>query len=183
MRYLLIGAAALAIAACDDGKVPSPADRQSGAAEAAAAAEIDLQSVTLRGDGLTSGANSFFFAAGETEVNAALSASLGDASDSGEMAECGAGPMTFANYPGGLTVNFQEGSLVGWVLDGGSDSISVSGDAEIGTPRAQIEALPRFSAIEDSTLGEEFVISGQVAGFMEEDAVSMLYSGVQCFFR
>ncbi len=181
MRLLLIGAAALALSACDSGKVPSPADRQSGAADVVA--DVDLQQVTLRGDGLTSGAESFFFAAGETEVKTALTASLGEASDTGENSECGAGPMAYANYPGGLTVNFQNGSLVGWVLQGEEDTISVSADVEIGTPRAEAEALERYIAIEDSTLGEEFVISGDLAGFIEDDAVSMLYSGVQCFFR
>jgi hypothetical protein len=181
----------LALAACDSGEVPSPADRQNAEVQGAPAGEVDPGLVTVRGDGLTAGAQSFFFAAGENEVKTALTASLGQPLISGELAECGAGPMNFTNYPGGLAVNFQDGNLVGWTLHGPSESsqeaqsanIEVSSDAAIGTPRAEIEAVPRFSVIEDSTLGEEFFISGQVAGFIEDDAVSMLYSGVQCFFR
>ncbi len=181
MRLVLIGVAAISLAACDSGTVPSPADRQSG--QLTNMTEIDPNLVSLNRDGLTAGSESFFFAAGQSEVNAAVARALGKASESGEIKECGAGPMEYSSYAGGLTVNFQDGSLVGWFLDEEAESITVPGGYGIGTPRAEIEAIDGFTMIEDSTLGEEFIISGQVAGFLKEDALSMLYAGTQCFFR
>ncbi len=181
MRVLLIGLAALSLAACDSGKVPSPAERQSS--EADQQAGVDPSFVSLGREGLSAGSESFFYAAGENEVKAALAASLGEATEIGSMPECGAGPMEFASYPGGLTVNFQNGSLAGWNLDEASQNIKVAVGTNVGMTRAEIEADPNFSLIADSTLGEEFIISGELAGFIEDDQVSMLYSGVQCFFR
>lgn len=189
MRLVLLGVAALALAACDSGSIPSPADRMEGYLDEAAA--IDPGSVALSGEGLTAGSESFFFAAGQTEVEAALSRALGKASDMVENAECEAGPMSSASFPGGLTVNFQNGNWVGWNLRDGAKNISVSGPIELGLDRAELQAIPGYSPIEDSTLGEEFFISGDVAGFVEDaqeeggevGRVAMIYAGVQCFFR
>ncbi len=180
MRVLLIAAPLLVLTACDDGSVPSPEDRMNGAGEVAA---IDESLVSLRGDGMIVGAEAFYFAAGQTEVETALAEALGEARENIELDECGAGPMVATNYPGGLTVNFQNGNLAGWRVDEATDNVVVSSDVAIGTPRADLEALSGYSVIPDSTLGEEFIISGEVAGFVEADTVSMIYAGVQCFFR
>jgi len=183
MRKWVIGLAALSfgtLSACES-DVPSPADRLNGETADAIALEPGL--VTLRSDGLTAGPESFFFAAGQVEVTTALSRSLGAAGDTSEMAECGAGPMESTSFPGGLTVNFQVGYLVGWFVDGGAENISVDGDVALGMPRNDAEAVSGYSVIQDSTLGEEFNISGELAGFIEGDAVSTLYAGTQCFFR
>ena len=179
MRTLLAGLAAFSLASCGGNDVPSPAERMEGEA----AVPVDEGQVSLRPDGLTAGAESFFFAAGENEVKAALAASLGDALTSGEMPECGAGPISYASYPGGLAVNFQDGSLVGWLLEERSDDITLSSGLQIADPKFTVEQTPGYFLIDDSTLGEEFVISGEIAGFFEDGNVSMLYAGVQCFFR
>ncbi|WP_108787543.1 aspartate-semialdehyde dehydrogenase [Erythrobacter sp. Alg231-14] len=180
MRAVLLASALLVLSACDDGSVPSPADRLEGSQPAQA---IDTNLVTLRSDGMIVGAEAFYFAAGQTEVQTALTRALGVDGETTNLPECGAGLMESTQFDGGLTVNFQGGNLVGWILDERSDSMVVSSDIEIGTDRATLESMPRYSAIEDSTLGEEFLLSGEVAGFVEDDAVSMIYSGVQCFFR
>ncbi len=183
MRAWLIGMAALSLGtltACDS-DVPSPADRMNG--EEVVITEVDPNLVSLRKDGLTAGSESFFFAAGQTEVNTALTKTLGNASQQATNEECGAGPMQTASYPGGLTVNFQNGNLVGWFIEEGSDAIRISGDVSLGMAREDVEAVQGYSPITDSTLGEEFIISGNVAGFMGEEGVSTLYAGVQCFFR
>lgn len=181
MRIALLGLCAVALSACDSGTVPSPADRLNG--NGAASEEIDTSLVALHGDGLVSGAEAFYFAAGQTEVEAALSRTLGKPGDSGTMAECGAGPMEFATFPGGLTVNFQSGGLVGWNLSEATDSIQIDADVTLGMSRDDLGQVSGFSPIKDSTLGEEFVIGGGLAGFVEDGAVTMLYAGVQCFFR
>ncbi|MBV7260131.1 aspartate-semialdehyde dehydrogenase [Erythrobacter crassostreae] len=181
MRAFLIGFAALSLAACDSSNVPSPAERQAGAAPAIA--PVDETLVSLRGDGLAAGAEAFYFAAGQNEVTTALSATLGAQTGGGPMLECGAGPMENASFPDGLTVNFKDGIFVGWFHNNGSDQIAVDGEFSIGAARSDVEALPGFALIEGSTLGEEFALGDRIGGLFEGDAVSTLYAGTQCFFR
>jgi hypothetical protein len=181
----LIGAVALT--GCDSGEVPSPAERQQGVAPPQLVA---ANMVELRGEGLSAGPEAFYFAAGQNEVESALAKALGKPLRSGDNEECGAGPITFTDFGGGLTVHFQEGRLVGWnwhlAQDGdrpASGVVKMSGDVQIGSPRSLAEAAPGYDPIEDSTLGEEFALGDKVGGFIEGDAVEMLYAGTQCFFR
>jgi len=184
---LLALAAVLALAGCDSGQVPSPAERQQGeAAQQPVAADM----VELRADGLSTGAEAFFFAAGQQEVEAALAKALGKSLRSGSNPECGAGPITFTDFPGGLTAHFQEGRLVGWnwhlAQEGdapGSGVVRLKGDVQVGSPRAAAEAASGYAPVEGSTLGEEFALGERIGGFIAGDAVEMLYAGTQCFFR
>ncbi|EAQ30438.1 aspartate-semialdehyde dehydrogenase [Erythrobacter sp. NAP1] len=182
MRVLVIAASCLALAACGGSDVPSPAERLEQREGGAVAEIIDPGQVTLRSEGLVAGPDAFFFAAGQSEVEAALTRAIGEPGEILEMPECGAGPMESSAYPGGLTVNYQDGILVGWLVNEPSDSIGVEG-LPVGTSRSDLEAMPGFALIEGSTLGEEFMLGDRFAGFIEDDAVSMLYSGTQCFFR
>ena len=186
---LLALGGALVLAACDDGAVPSPTERQqqAGSAEAPAAA---ANAVELRGEGLSAGAEAFYFAAGRAEVEAALAKALGAALRSGENPECGAGTVTFTDYPGGLTAHFQQDRLVGWnwhlPQDGdgaASGTVKLPGDVQLGSARSLVEAAPGFARVEGSTLGEEFALGENVGGFVKADRVEMLYAGTQCFFR
>lgn len=179
MRATALAITALLLAGCDSNDVPSPAERLEGEV----VAPVDEGKVSLRADGLSAGAESFFFAAGETEVQSALAASLGEDGEVIAIDECGAGPMTFANYSGNLSVNFQDGNLVGWSLSEAHESVAYDGGVAIGMARETVEAIPGFAVIEDSTLGDEFIVGGEIAGFFEEGKVSMLYAGTQCFFR
>ena len=182
MRAIVTGLMVLALAACDSGEVPSPAERMNNP-NAAVDADIDPSRVTLRTEGLSAGSESFYFAAGQNEVQTALAAALGGEGEVVSNDECGAGPMTFVDYPGGLSVNFQDGSLVGWSLSDAADNITTDAGFTIGTDRSQVEAMGGFSMIEGSTLGDEFVLGEELAGFFEGGKVSMLYAGTQCFFR
>ncbi|MCK0128137.1 aspartate-semialdehyde dehydrogenase [Erythrobacter sp. F6033] len=181
MHKFLALALILGVAACDSSNVPSPAERQSGAAAPIEA--VDETLVSLRGDGLAAGAEAFYFAAGQNEVTAALTATLDERTGGGPMPECGAGPMENASFSGGLTVNFKDGIFVGWFHNNGSDQIAVDGEFGIGASRADVEALPGFTLIEDSTLGEEFALGDRIGGFFENGKVSTIYAGTQCFFR
>jgi len=188
MRFaLVVLGAAVALAACDSGEVPSPAERQKGEA---ASAPLAANAVALRSDGLTAGSEAFYFAAGQKEVEAALSRSLGTALRSGENPECGAGPVTFTDFAGGLTAHFQDGRLVGWnwhlPQDGdatATGTVSLPGKVQVGSARTVLEAAPGFARVEGSTLGEEFALGQAIGGFVEDDKVEMLYAGTQCFFR
>jgi len=188
MRFALLAAvAALMLSSCDSGGVPSPAEKLGGKGEEA---PVAANAVALRPDGLTAGAESFYFAAGKAEVEAALAKALGAALRSGENPECGAGPITFTDYAGGLTAHFQEGRLVGWNLhlpqDGdraASGTIAVAGTVQLGSARSVVEGAPGFAKVEGSTLGEEFALGDKLGGFITGDRVEMLYAGTQCFFR
>lgn len=206
MRSVLVGAAILALAACGGeadkepnanapGETTESKDATSDKAteDSAGAAETDAEAaltLTLEGGGLTAGSEKLLFNAGRTEVDTALKAVLGDPTGTNSNDECGAGNMEFTDYAGGLTVNFMEGQLVGWNWRAPADgdlpteaTMSAAGDVKLGTPKATVEAISGYSDIPDSTLGEEFSLSGSYAGFFEDGSVSMLYGGDQCFFR
>ena len=112
---------------------------------------------------------------------------LGEPVSRNEIDECGAGPMAMTSYAGELTVNFQEGSLVGWNIgtapDGEAAKIQIDADVAIGMSSDELENAAGYSPIEGSTLGEEFALGDRVGGFVDNGAVSMLYAGTQCFFR
>jgi hypothetical protein len=180
-------AAALVLAGCDSGDVPSPAERQQGAATSG---EVAANAVELRPEGLVAGSEAFYFAAGQKEVEAALAKALGAMLRTGENNECGAGPVTFTDFPGGLTAHFQQGRLVGWnwhlTQDGDTPAIGtvkLAGAVQVGSARAVAEGAPGFAPVAGSTLGEEFALGERIGGFIAADKVEMLYAGTQCFFR
>ncbi len=184
MRFLSVGLLALTLCACDSGQVPSPADRLAGDVPVDV---VDEGLVTLHGEGLVAGAESFFFAAGRNEVEGAVTDVLGDPTGRTEIEECGAGPMAITSYPGELNMNFQQGSLVGWNVGTAPESeaagIQVDGDVTIGMAKDQLESAAGYAPIEGSTLGEEFALSNTLGGFVDNGSVTMLYAGTQCFFR
>ncbi len=184
---LLAFGGALALTGCDSGGVPSPAEKLEGKTTQA---PVAANTVELRGEGLAAGTEAFYFAAGQTEVEAALAKALGPTLRSGENRECGAGPITFTDYAGGLTAHFQDGRLVGWNWHGAQDgdraaigTIRLAGDVQLGSARSVVEAASGFARVKDSTLGEEFALGDKVGGFVEGDVTGMLYAGTQCFFR
>jgi hypothetical protein len=184
---LVVLGAALLLAGCNNGSEAGKGEA-TGAETPTAAATASV--VELRGQGLVAGPESFYFEAGQKEVEGALAKSLGPALRTGSNAECGAGPITFTDYAGGLTAHFQEGKLVGWnwhlPQDGdraASGTIGLAGTVQLGAPRAAIESAPGFAKVEGSTLGEEFTLSDTLGGFITGDRVEMLFAGTQCFFR
>lgn len=175
---------ALALVSCDSGQVPSPADRLAGDVPVDIAAD---GLVALHGEGLVAGAESFYFAAGKNEVEGAIREVLGEPVSRIEIEECGAGPIATTSYAGELTVNFQQGSLVGWNLgtapEGEAGKVQVDADVSIGMPAEDLANAIGYAPVEGSTLGEEFALSDRLGGFVDSGSVSMLYAGTQCFFR
>ncbi len=180
MRTLIVTIAAVALAACDSGSVPSPAERLQGQGSGE---RVDQNLIALHGEGLVVGSEAFYFAAGRSEVESALQKRLGDAMQRAGASACGAGPIATSTFPEGLTVNFQQGSLAGWNLSGTSDVVQVDADIGIGSSRDELEALSGFTAIGDSSLGEEFALGDTLGGFIRDGTVSTIYAGAQCFAR
>lgn len=200
MRKFVAAAACVALAACGGtakDEKPTPDDTATNSAspeptpsESKEPAPAPKKVVQLTTTGLKAGADAFNYEAGRNEVEAALKTLLGNPTGRGPMEECGAGPMDFTDYAGGVTVNFQDGKLVGWNWGNPRDGdppakaeITIAGPVKLGSPRAAVEATPGFERFDDSTLGDEFMINDNLFGFFEAGKVSMLYSGTQCFFR
>jgi hypothetical protein len=179
------------LAACNNG---SEAEKGEAAATATATpaptAEAAASVVELRGEGLVAGPEAFYFEAGQKEVETALAKALGKALRTDSNAECGAGPITFTDYAGGLTAHFQEGKLVGWNWHAPQDgdtaptgTVKAAGTVQLASGRGVVEAAPGFARDDGSTLGEEFSIGEGIGGFITDNRVEMLYAGTQCFFR
>lgn len=186
MRFSLCIAASLVLSACDSGAVPTPTERLNQAA-ASDAQPLAADEIRLSGRGLIAGGKEYYFSTDITEVRSVLDDILGADGGIVTNSECGAGVIDTAQFSGGLKVNFEKDTMVGWSIEQSADSeatrIKVTGDVQVGTPRAGAEASSGFSALDDSTLGEEFALGAAIGGFIEQDEVSMLYAGKQCFFR
>ncbi|MEL7197347.1 MAG: aspartate-semialdehyde dehydrogenase [Pseudomonadota bacterium] len=188
MRSVALIAGLLCLTACGGNDVPSPSERE---AKGLTAPNPEVEDeILLNGKGLKAGAEGFFFGAGQNEAIGSTTKLLGDPVRTASNDECGAGPMASSDFAGGLTLNFQNGVLVGWLWQMPREGdaapvvpISLQSDTQLGTSRADLEATDGYLAIPDSTLGEEFSLGDAIGGFVEGDAVSMLYSGTQCFFR
>ncbi|TMM50115.1 aspartate-semialdehyde dehydrogenase [Qipengyuania marisflavi] len=180
MRLAALAIVPLLIAGCGS-DAPSPLERHQMERDGTAALADDT--VILRGQGLAIGKNAFAFSADQERLVAALEAVLGSPQQPMAMDECGAGPMISVDFPGGLTVQFQDAAFVGWFLRGDDGELATDSNIRIGTPLAELQARSGYAPIADSTLGEEFAFGERLGGFTEDGAVSALYAGTQCFFR
>ena len=178
MRTWFIAGAPLALIGCGS-TAEAPETEPSGAATAV----IDASTVVLEADGIEVGGERLFFKAGQNEAIALVAKVLGDPESTGANAECGAGPMEMAEFANGLTLNFQDGALVGWITSQEHEKIAQAGEIQLGAARSVLETSDFVTWERDSTLGDEFTAGDNVGGFIEEDKVSMLYAGTQCFFR
>ncbi|GAB5349473.1 hypothetical protein [Alteriqipengyuania sp. 357] len=191
----LTGAAAFALAACGDGgEEPQPS-------EPPTAEEIAAQSpnapkdrpIELRADGLV-------IAAPEAG-GPAVALDFGDPQDAvveqltmvfggpqfGSNEECGAGPMEFATFDT-FVAGFQDERFIGWMVNGPSERAVFTGPdgVSLGMAAADVSKLPSYDALEDSTLGEEFMLGDSemlVSGLIEDNQVATLWGGTNCNFR
>lgn len=92
--------------------------------------------------------------------------------------ECGAGPITSARWEDGLTLNFQDGSFVGWTNS--DPDLGVAGGFRADQLRIE---MPQTS-FQVTTLGTEFNRS-DIFGILDETdtRIRLLWAGTTCFFR
>lgn len=115
------------------------------------------------------------FGRAEPGVIATVSRLLGsDPVEIVSQAECGAGPMRAARWPNGLTLNFQDGDLRGWVVD--APGQPVAGGWQVGM-------APPDLPMQSTSLGTEFSQSGVFGLVQDTGRVTTLWSGTTCFFR
>jgi hypothetical protein len=173
--------ALLALAACGSGNdIPSPLEREERERQRASAAS-EAYAVTLSGSGIATSALRLPFSTDRELVEATLDAVLGEP-DRELAQECGAGTLAVTTYPEGLRLNFQNGAFVGWFYDGTGMTAALPRGSRPGTPIADLENRGGFTFI-DSTLPGEFALGEAIGGFAEDDKVSALYAGTNCFMR
>ncbi|UZK67508.1 hypothetical protein [Sphingomonas sp. M1-B02] len=115
-----------------------------------------------------------------------VEASLGNPMEEGDSQDCGAGPLSFASFRGGLTLYFQEAKFAGWDVDGrDGGKFATANGIGIGSTRTALEAAGPLT-VEDSSIGIEFV-SGEMSGLLSsrapEGTVTNIWAGVNCIAR
>lgn len=179
----------------DDGDneivVPRDNSVQANAANASDGAAVSFPAVNLAPDGvslvLESGSSRHAtFGLARAAAMQMATAALGDPIEQGDNQECGAGPLAFANFRGGLTLYFQEGAFAGWDLDGrDGPRLTTAAGIGIGSTRAQLEAVTS-ATVEDTTIGIEFT-AGQMSGLLSSRGptgeITNLWAGVTCIAR
>lgn len=126
------------------------------------------------------------FGTDEGEVVAAVTDLLGAPASRGVNRECAEGPLAFARWPDGLSLNFSDGRFSGWWVRGnGASRHSTMSGIGIGSKRAELEkAYDIRTGV--SSLGTEFAaggLHGVLEGTGSDAAVTSLWSGSACVFR
>lgn len=101
--------------------------------------------------------------------------------------ECGAGPMQFVEFPGGLTLLFQEETFAGWSVDRDSaGKQSTMNGVGVGSTRSELVAAFAGADIEETSLGQEFSaggLSGLLSGPGADAKIEAMWAGTSCVFR
>ncbi len=175
----VICALALAVLASScTAEAPSPLEREAASVEASEQGKINLG-----GSGLTVSGTEYIFSTERARLETALTGILGEPESRLTNQECGAGEMQFTVFNGGFTVNFQNDRFVGWFTDEANDLVVTEAGIGVGADSAAATSAAGYAKVDGSTLGEEFALGERMGGFMENDRVSGLYAGTNCFFR
>ncbi len=115
-----------------------------------------------------------------------VTAALGRPKGQSVNQECGAGPLEFVDFQGGLTMLFQDARFAGWDVDGrDGGSYGTANGVAIGTTLRELRAAGPVT-VEQSTLGTEFDaggIGGLLSGPGAAAKVTNLWAGTTCAFR
>ncbi len=207
MRALTVAVVALSLVSCqqqrEDGSPSATANAQTtptvtptSASTSAAVAPIppsQVRHAILDAGGLSIGRNPgtarhFEFGTPRAVVEKAGDAWLG-AGERSANEECGAGPMEFTRYAG-LTLNWQDDKLVGWLAKPDPAVVTTDGIMP-GKLLRDLEVARSARSVEGSTLEGEFdylaadghKIGGFATGTGRDATIESLYAGVNCFFR
>jgi len=125
----------------------------------------------------------------ETDVATIITNIRGKMVERGKNQECGAGPLGFTRWGGGLTLWFEKERFAGWFVDGrqqnAANKLTTIAGIGTGSTRAQLNKVYTTKVFQ-STLGTEFSagqLGGLLSGTKPSDRVTSLWSGVTCLFR
>lgn len=101
--------------------------------------------------------------------------------------ECGAGPMQFAEFPGGLTLLFQDDKLAGWSVGlGSAGKQSTMSGVGVGSTRSDLVAAYSGVTVSETSLGQEFSAGG-LFGILDGPGatakIEVMWAGTSCVFR
>lgn len=116
----------------------------------------------------------------------AISRVLGDPIVRTTNRDCGAGPIEFIAFDGGLFVGVQNNRFAGWtVRPSGSKALRTMSNIGIGSTRAALDAAYNVR-VTRSTIGTEFMAGG-LQGVLASDAanaaITDLWAGAHCVAR
>ena len=98
--------------------------------------------------------------------------------------ECGAGPLTFVEWPDGLSLVFQDDRFAGWTVD--KAGLTTMDGVGVGSTRAELLAARPSMEVQESTLGAEF-LAGDIGGLFDGKGpnakITTLWAGTTCMFR
>ncbi len=171
------------LAACHPAPAPGPAPQaRQTQAVAAPAVAVDGEGLRLidRSNGRT---RPIPFGTDRATMLAAL-AFLGTP-DTGTNAECGAGPLDWATFRDGLTLQFQATRFVGWSARRGGGAVTTMAGIGPGSTRAALESAYAIT-LPESTLGVEFA-AGELGGVLDGPGraarIAEMWAGTTCLFR
>lgn len=126
------------------------------------------------------------FGAPEADVLASLERVRGPAGK-GVNEDCGAGPVQYANWPDGLSLDFQDGVFAGWGLDPrASGALATANGVGPGSTRSALTEAFGSVSFQDTSLGTEFSaggLFGLLDGTGPEAKVTHMWAGVSCVAR
>lgn len=116
-----------------------------------------------------------------------VSAVRGRAPTRARHAECGAGPLDFADWGDGLSLVFQDGRFAGWwANDQAPATHAADGGVHVGSTLAQVRVAYPIAQVSESTIGPELIVGdlfGTLSGTADTARVTALWAGVSCVFR
>ena len=128
--------------------------------------------------------NLLAFGSEQFDTTQQLGKAIGNFTGQAENADCAAGPLTSFDYPGGLTLFFQDKKFVGWDFDG-QGGFATPNRITIGSSLADLRAIGEV-AVRDSAIGHEFA-SGELHGLVDAETpkgkVTNLWAGTTCSAR
>jgi len=189
----------LALAACD--RKPRDAAAAGNASEAGSGANstaapapapilTDQPPLKLSTDGLLmidparGTSNLLVFGSEQFETTRQLGKAIGNFTGQAENPECAAGQLTSFDYPGGLTLFFQDKKFIGWDFDGQGGYATPNGIG-IGATVAALRANGDV-VLQDKAVGHEFT-AGELHGLVDaatpKGKVTNLWAGTTCTVR
>lgn len=127
------------------------------------------------------------FGMAQADTLASLERVRGNAAQ-GTNADCGAGPVQYANWADGLSLVFQNGRFAGWNLDGrAAGGVTTADGIGIGTTRAELDsAIGPPLDVRETSIGTEFT-AGAYHGLFDGRAanarITDIWTGVNCVAR
>jgi hypothetical protein len=128
--------------------------------------------------------NLLAFGSEQFDTTRQIGKAIGNFTGQAENPDCAAGQLASFDYPGGLTLFFQDKKFVGWDFDG-QGGFATPNDIGIGSTLGDLRETGEV-ALRDSSVGHEFA-AGELHGLVDASTpkgkVTDLWAGTTCIAR